>query len=38
MAYLIYSEIEKDNLVGIAWGKDQGISSQELLKYVVIPE
>jgi vacuolar-type H+-ATPase subunit C/Vma6 len=38
MAYLIYSEIEKDNLVGIAWGKAQGIPPQELLKYVVIPE
>jgi vacuolar-type H+-ATPase subunit C/Vma6 len=36
MAYLIYSEIEKDNLVGIAWGKAQGIPP-ELLKYVVIP-
>jgi len=37
MAYLVYSEIEKDNLVGIGWGKAQGISSQELMKYVVIP-
>jgi vacuolar-type H+-ATPase subunit C/Vma6 len=38
MAYLIYSEIEKDNLVGIGWGKAQGISSQDLMKYVVIPK
>jgi len=37
MAYLVYSEIEKDNLVGVGWGKAQGISSQELMKYVVIP-
>ncbi len=37
MAYLVYSEIEKDNLVGIAWGKTQGLPSEELLKYVVIP-
>lgn len=36
MAYLIYSEIEKDNLVGIGWGKAQGIPSQDLMKYVVI--
>jgi V/A-type H+-transporting ATPase subunit C len=35
MAYLIYSEIEKDNLVGIGWGKAQGISSQDLMKYMV---
>ncbi len=37
MAYLVYSEIEKDNLVGLAWGKAQGLSPKELLKYVVIP-
>jgi vacuolar-type H+-ATPase subunit C/Vma6 len=37
MAYLIYSEIEKDNLVGLAWGKTQGLSSDELLKYIVVP-
>ena len=37
MAYLVYSEIEKDNLVGIAWGKAQGLASTELLNYVVIP-
>ncbi|MBN1682745.1 V-type ATPase subunit [Candidatus Bathyarchaeota archaeon] len=35
MAYLIYSEIEKDNLVGIGWGKAQGISSEDLMKYMV---
>lgn len=37
MAYLVYSEIEKDNLVGLAWGKAQGLPAEELLKYVVIP-
>jgi V/A-type H+-transporting ATPase subunit C len=37
MAYLVYSEIEKDNLVGLAWGKAQGLLPKELLKYVVIP-
>jgi V/A-type H+-transporting ATPase subunit C len=37
MAYLVYSEIEKDNLVGLAWGKTQGLMPKELLKYVVIP-
>ena len=37
MAYLVYSEIEKDNLVGLAWGKAQGLTPGELLKYVVIP-
>jgi len=37
MAYLVYSEIEKDNLVGLAWGKAQGLTPKELLKYVVIP-
>jgi vacuolar-type H+-ATPase subunit C/Vma6 len=37
MAYLVYSEIEKDNLVGIAWGKAQGLGSNKLLNYVVIP-
>lgn len=37
MAYLVYSEIEKDNLVGLAWGRAQGLTPRELLKYVVIP-
>jgi vacuolar-type H+-ATPase subunit C/Vma6 len=37
LAFLIYSEIEKDNLVGLAWGKVQGLESTELLKYIVIP-
>jgi V/A-type H+-transporting ATPase subunit C len=37
MAYLVYSELEKDNLVGLAWGKAQGLPSEELLKYIVIP-
>ena len=37
LAFLVYSEIEKDNLVGLAWGEVQGIESEELLKYIVIP-
>ena len=37
MAYLVYSEIEKDNLVGLGWGKTQGLQSDELMKYVIIP-
>jgi V/A-type H+-transporting ATPase subunit C len=37
LAFLVYSEIEKDNLVGLAWGKVQGLSSEELMKYIVIP-
>lgn len=36
-AYVIFSEIEKDNLIGIAWGKSQALSAEEILKYVVIP-
>ena len=38
MAYLVYSEIEKDNLVGLGWGKTQGLSSENLMKYVIIPK
>jgi V/A-type H+-transporting ATPase subunit C len=34
MAYLIFSEIEKDDLVGIAWGKTQGIAAEDILKYL----
>ncbi len=37
LAFLVYSEIEKDNLVGLAWGKVQGLDSEELMKYIVIP-
>jgi V/A-type H+-transporting ATPase subunit C len=37
MAYLVFSEIEKDDLVGIAWGKTQGIPSEDILKYLAIP-
>ena len=37
MAYLIFSEIEKDNLVGVAWGKTQGIIAEDILKYLAIP-
>ena len=38
MAYILFCEIEKDNLVGIAWGKTQKIAVDELLKYLVLPE
>ena len=37
LAFLVYSEIEKDNLEGLAWGKVQGLGSEELMKYIVIP-
>jgi V/A-type H+-transporting ATPase subunit C len=37
LAYLVYSEIEKDNLVGLAWGEVQGLQPDELLKYIVVP-
>lgn len=37
MAYLVFSEIEKDNLVGIGWGITQGITSEDILKYLAIP-
>jgi len=37
LAFLVYSEIEKDNLVGLSWGEVQGIPSEELMKYIVIP-
>ncbi|MBN2335666.1 V-type ATPase subunit [Candidatus Bathyarchaeota archaeon] len=37
LAFLVYSEIEKDNLVGLAWGEVQGLDSEELMKYIVIP-
>jgi len=37
MAYLVFSEIEKDDLVGIAWGKTQGIPAEDILKYLAIP-
>ena len=38
MAYIIFCEIEKDNLVGIAWGKAQNIPVDEILKYMIIPQ
>ena len=37
MAYLVFSEIEKNDLVGIAWGKTQGIAAEDILKYLAIP-
>ncbi|MFQ6053910.1 MAG: V0D/AC39 family V-type ATPase subunit, partial [Candidatus Bathyarchaeia archaeon] len=38
MAYLVFSEIEKDDLVGIGWGKAQGVPSEDVLKYLTIVE
>lgn len=38
MAYLVFCEIEKDDLVGMSWSKAQGISSENILKYLVIPQ
>jgi len=35
MAYLVFCEMEKDDLVGIAWGKTQGIPSEDILNYLV---
>lgn len=37
MAYLVFSEIEKDDLVGIGWGITQGIPPEDILKYLAIP-
>jgi len=37
MAYLVFSEIEKDDLVGIGWGITQGIPSEDILKYLAVP-
>jgi vacuolar-type H+-ATPase subunit C/Vma6 len=37
MAYLVFSELEKDDLVGIAWAKEQGLQGEEFLKYLVVP-
>lgn len=37
MAYLVFCEIEKDDLVGIAWGKAQGVPSEDILRYLVVP-
>jgi vacuolar-type H+-ATPase subunit C/Vma6 len=36
LAYLIFSELEKDDLVGIAWGITQGISSSDMTQYLSI--
>lgn len=38
MAYLVFCEIEKDDLAAIAWGKAQGIPSEELLEHLIIPQ
>jgi V/A-type H+-transporting ATPase subunit C len=37
MAYLVFSEIEKDDLVGIGWGMTQGIAFEDIIKYLAIP-
>jgi V/A-type H+-transporting ATPase subunit C len=37
MAYLVFCEVEKDDLVGIGWGKAQGVPPEDMLKYLVIP-
>ncbi len=37
MAYLVFSEIEKDDLVGIGWGITQGIPPEDIIKYLAIP-
>ena len=36
MAYLIFSELEKNDLVGIAWGITQGISAEDMTKYLSV--
>jgi vacuolar-type H+-ATPase subunit C/Vma6 len=36
MAYLIFSELEKNDLVGIAWGITQGIPAEEMTKYLAV--
>ena len=36
MAYLIFSELEKDDLVGIAWGITQKIPPTEMTKYLAV--
>ena len=37
MAYLVFSEFEKDDLVGVAWAKEQGLQGEDFLKYLVVP-
>ncbi|MBA7667432.1 V-type ATP synthase subunit C [subsurface metagenome] len=34
MAYLVFSELEKDDLVGIAWGLTQGVTAEDMTKYL----
>jgi V/A-type H+-transporting ATPase subunit C len=36
LAYLIFSELEKDDLVGIAWGLTQRIPATEMTKYLAV--
>jgi len=36
MAYLVFSELEKDDLTGVAWAKEQGLQGEEFLKYLVV--
>jgi vacuolar-type H+-ATPase subunit C/Vma6 len=37
MAFLIYCEIEKNNLTSIAWAKEQNIPIDQFFKYLVLP-
>jgi len=36
IAYLVYAEIEKDDLVAIAWAKEQGIPTDQFMKYLIL--
>lgn len=37
MSYLVSCEVEKGDLVGIAWAKEQEVEPETMLKYTVIP-
>jgi vacuolar-type H+-ATPase subunit C/Vma6 len=37
LAYLVYCELEKDDLVGIAWAKEQNVPFDLFFKYLVTP-
>jgi V/A-type H+-transporting ATPase subunit C len=36
MAYLVFSELEKDDLVGIAWGLTQGVIADDMTEYLAV--
>ena len=36
MAYLVFSELEKNDLVGIAWGLTQGVTAEDITKYLSV--